>query len=56
MNFDMIWGVLRHLLTFGGGYLVQSGLASADDLAAAVGGFGAVLGLMWSIVLKRKTL
>ena len=44
-----IMGILRHVLTFGGGYLW-----SGDDLTAFVGAAATMIGLVWSLVEKRN--
>lgn len=53
MNWEMIGGLIRHLLTFGGGFLVTSGTISDGDLQAVVGGVIAIGGVLWSIFTKR---
>jgi len=53
MSWDMIGGLIRHLLTFGGGFLVTNGTISDGDLQAVVGGFIAIGGVLWSIFAKR---
>jgi hypothetical protein len=47
-------GVLRHVLTFGGGYLTSSGVVSASDLEAAIGAIVTLIGVAWSIYEKQK--
>lgn len=54
MNFDMIWGLARHILTFGGGALVTGGWLTEGDLTTAVGAIGTLAGLAWSLYMKRK--
>lgn len=53
MNWEMIGGLVRHLLTFGGGFLVTNGTISDGDLQAVVGGVIAIGGVLWSIFTKR---
>ena len=45
----MILGVIRHLLTWGGGFLW-----AGDDLAQFVAAAATIVGLVWSVVEKRK--
>lgn len=52
MNIGMITGLVRHILTFGGGYLVTSGIATADDVNAGVGAIVTLIGLVWSWLAK----
>lgn len=47
-------GVLRHLLTFGGGYLTSNGVVSASELEAGIGALITLGGIAWSIHEKRK--
>lgn len=47
-------GVLRHLLTFGGGYLVSSGSLSSGEADAVVGAVVTLAGFAWSIYEKRR--
>jgi len=53
MNWEMIGGLLRHLLTFGGGFLVTSGVATDGDIQTVVGGVIAIGGVLWSIWTKK---
>ena len=45
-----ILGIIRHALTFGGGYLW-----SGDDLNNFVAAAATIVGLVWSLIEKRKT-
>jgi hypothetical protein len=54
MNKDMILGVVRHILTAVGGALASQGVMSADDTNAIVGGVVALVGLVWSMLNKKK--
>jgi len=57
---EVILGVLRHGLTFAGGFLVAKGVLSADELGQFVdllvgsGSAIGLIGLVWSVVAKRK--
>ena len=56
---QIVLGILRHLLTFGGGFLTSKNLASADDIGAGVGALITLVGLAFSVAQKlraRKTL
>jgi hypothetical protein len=53
MNWDVVGGLTRHLLTFGGGFLVTNGTITDGDLQAVVGGVIAIGGVLWSIFTKR---
>jgi hypothetical protein len=54
MNWDVIGGLVRHLLTFGGGFLVTNGTITDGDLQAVVGGVIAIGGVIWSAFAKRS--
>ena len=54
MNFEMILGLIRHLLTFAGGYLSTAGLATADEVQGGIGALVTLIGLGWSMIAKRK--
>lgn len=52
MSLDIVLGIVRHLLTFGGGLLVTRGLADASMVNEAVGAIVTLVGLAWSIKTK----
>lgn len=52
---NSILGLVRHGLTFAGGYLVSSGLLEASSLETAVAAAVTLLGIAWSIYDKIKT-
>lgn len=52
---ETILGVVRHILTAAGGYLSANGIATADDVNLIVGGVVAAVGVVWSVLQKRKT-
>lgn len=54
MSWDVIAGIVRHLLTAGGGVLVSKGLIEAGQLDIVVGAVIAIGGVAWSIVAKKK--
>lgn len=51
---DIILGLIRHALTFGGGYLVTKGLTDAAGSEQLVGAITTVVGAAWSIYEKVK--
>ena len=55
MNWAMIWGLLRHLLTTGGGVLVADGYVTNDELTTVVGAIGIVGGVIWSLIQKKAS-
>ena len=53
MNWEMVAGLLRHLLTFGGGFAVAKGWFDEATMTALVGAFVTIGGAIWSMVAKR---
>lgn len=51
---DSILGFVRHVLTFGGGFLVQDGLVNATQLETAVGAVITLAGIVWSVLDKKN--
>ena len=54
MNKESLLGILRHCLTFGGGFLTQTGLASGEAVTTAVSAIVTLVGLVWSVLNKKK--
>jgi len=48
-----ILGVVRHILTFGGGFAVAYGLADQSMVTDGVGALMTLIGLGWSIYDKK---
>lgn len=49
-----ILGVIRHLLTTGGGVLVANGMLTDGQAATATGAIVALAGVAWSVFDKRR--
>lgn len=49
---EKILGIIRHLLTFGGGFLVAKGYIDEASVGELVGAIVTVIGTVWSIVAK----
>ena len=47
-------GVVRHLLTAGGGALVTKGVVSDGQLELAIGAIITIAGVVWSALAKKK--
>ena len=47
-------GLLRHILTFSGGWLVAKGYLDAEQLAAVVGGIISIAGAWLSVKAPEK--
>lgn len=54
MNLETILGVVRHVLTFGGGFLVAKGFLDSETLNQVVAALVTLFGVGWSVVAKRK--
>jgi hypothetical protein len=51
---EQILGIVRHILTFGGGILVTKGLLDEGMVAEISGAVITLIGAVWSIVEKSK--
>jgi len=51
---DSILGFVRHVLTFGGGFLVANGAVTDADAQAIIGALVTLIGVAWSIWQKRQ--
>jgi hypothetical protein len=54
MNKETVLGIIRHILTFGGGALVAKGYIDEMGLEEAIGAIVALIGFAWSIKIKIK--
>ena len=52
MSMEMVLGIVRHILTFGGGLLVTKGLTDEGTMTAIVGALVTAIGGIWSIAVK----
>ena len=51
---ETIAGIIRHLLTIGGGFLVAKGTIDSGQAELAAGAFTSIIGIIWSVMAKRK--
>ena len=49
-----VLGIIRHILTFGGGILVTKGLLDEGMVAEISGAVITLIGAVWSIIEKSK--
>lgn len=49
---ETILGLVRHALTFGGGYLVAKGYLDDASVNELVGAITAIVGIVWSGISK----
>ena len=54
MNALSVLGIVRHILTFGGGFLVTKGLADEGTVQEVVGALVTVIGFLWSVFAPEK--
>ena len=55
MSKEQVMGIVRHGLTFVGGLLVTKGLMDVDMLQEVMGAVVTLVGAVWSIVAKKKS-
>lgn len=53
MSKEQVMGVVRHVLTFGGGFVIAKGWASEADIATAVAALVSLVGVVWSFFDKK---
>jgi hypothetical protein len=51
---QQVLGIIRHILTFGGGILVTKGLLDEGMVAEISGAVITLIGAVWSIIEKSK--
>ena len=54
MNKESILGIVRHMLTFGGGFMTQNGMATDSEVITGVSAAVTLIGVIWSIMSKKK--
>lgn len=55
MTWDQIASLTRNVLTFAGGFGIARGWINAEQLAQAIGGVIAIVGVLWSLKANTKT-
>lgn len=55
MNWEQVSSILRHILTFGGGFIVAKGWISADALPGIVGAIITIGGAIWGVMKGTPT-
>lgn len=55
MGWEQISSILRHILTFGGGFAVAKGWISEQTMIALVGAILTVGGAIWAMVNKTQS-
>jgi hypothetical protein len=54
MTLEKTLGIVRHALTFGGGFLVTSGYLTESSLDTGIGAIVTLIGVIWSVIDKNK--
>jgi hypothetical protein len=54
MSKDVVLSLVRHALTFGGGYLVSKGIIDQEQLIEGIGAISSIIAITWSVRLKIK--
>lgn len=54
MNKEKVLGIVRHILTFAGGYVVAKGLADSTMIEEVVGAIITIVGAIWSVSSKKS--
>lgn len=55
MTKDQVLGLIRHVLTFGGGILIAKGLVSEAASTEIIGAVITLVGSVWSVLSKRAS-
>jgi hypothetical protein len=53
MNKEKVLGIVRHILTFAGGYVVAKGLVDGQQIEEIVGAVVTIIGAAWSVLSKK---
>jgi len=53
VNGKQLLGIIRHILTFGGGVLMAKGMLSEGMVSDVVGAIMTLIGTIWSIYSKE---
>lgn len=54
MSKEVVFGIVRHALTFAGGILASKGIIDAGMVETAIGAIITLGGIAWSVVEKKK--
>lgn len=53
ISLDQLQGILRHLFTFGGGFLITKGYIDEESLQQISGLVISLVGVIWSVASKK---
>lgn len=54
MNKDQVLGIVRHVLTFAGGFIVAKGWLSEGAVPEVIGAVITIVGAVWSALAPEK--
>ena len=54
MNKEKVLGIVRHILTFAGGFAVAKGIVDAEYSEEIIGAVVTIVGAIWSIKSKKS--
>ena len=54
MKKEQVLGIIRHVLTFGGGYFVARGWVDEATMVSLTGAAITIIGTIWSIAAPEK--
>ena len=54
MGKEQVLGIIRHLLTFGGGWVVAQGILDEATYIQASGAVVTLIGVLWSVFAPEK--
>ena len=54
MGKEQVMGIIRHILTFAGGWAVAQGWLDETSMVEAVGAVATLVGVMWSFLAPEK--
>lgn len=55
MSWEQISSILRHVLTFGGGFIIAKGWISAEAMPGVIGAIITVGGVLWGMFNKTQS-
>ena len=53
MTGEQVWGIVRTILAFGGGWVVSKGYVTNEVVTSVLGGVGTIFVAVWSVFSKK---
>lgn len=54
LNKDQMLGMVRHVMTLGGGWWIAKGVVDENTMSQLIGAVMTIIGFVWSISEKKK--